>query len=185
MTSVVLQQVTSKFARRNAGRTLDKPIALKYLQRHLSPEEFQEIEYICTEGKVYVWGSKSERVHQYEKMPPRQTLVLFRRSSTVYKCGVIFEWVFNPGLAEYLWGFDNYDETWSLVFFLKGLIDLSVPAWEINKLIDRKPADNWQGLTAVTSPKADKVIEFVTLKLKERSNKSLYPGAPSSSAPSS
>lgn len=168
MPSVVLQQVSSKYARSNAGKTLDKPIALKYVKQ-LPPEEFQKLEAVCTDGQVYVWGSKFERVHQYGKIPPRHSLVLFRKGAEVYKCGIVLQWLFNPELAERLWGFDSDNETWSLVFFLKDVKDFSVAASEINKLIGRKPADNWQGLTAITSTKAEKVIEFVKAKL-ERSN---------------
>lgn len=179
MPSVVLQQVSSKFARTNAGKTLEKPIALKYLQKHLPPEAFQTIEAECSEGKVYVWGSKSERVHQYENIPFRQSLVLFRRNTAVYKCGVILRWVFNPALAEHLWGFDNDNETWGLVYFMKDVKDISILASEINNLIGRKPSDNWQGLTAVTaSEETVKVIEYVKSKLNERSNKALHPMSP-------
>lgn len=176
MPSVVLQQVSSKFARTNASKTLEKPIALKHLQKHLPPEEFQKIEAVCTEGKVYVWGSKSERVHQYGKIPFRQSLVLFRRNTAVYKCGVVLQWVFNQTLAEHLWGSDSDNQTWSLIYFLKDVKDISAPASEINKLIGRKPADNWQGLTAVTSPeKTEKVIEYIKEKLKGRPNKPSEP----------
>jgi hypothetical protein len=174
MPSIVLQQVSSKFARANAGKTLHKPIALKYLQKHLEVDELKKIETECAEEKVYVWGSKSERVHQYGKIPFRQSLVLFRRNTMVYRCSVIFRWVFNPPLGEYLWGLDSDNQTWSLVYFMKDMKNLSIPASEINKLIGRKPLDNWQGLTAVTSSEnTKKVIEYVKANLKERSNKPL------------
>lgn len=167
MPSVVLQQVTSKFARSNAGKTLEKPIALKYLQKHLPPDNFNKLGAMCAEGKVYVWGAKAERVHQFGKMPPSQSLVLFRRCATVYKCGVIIQWVFNPELAEYLWGFDNDGQSWELVYFLKDVKDFSTPASQINQLIRRKATDHWQGLTAAPSPTADVVIDFVKSKLNE------------------
>lgn len=171
MASLVLQQVSSTFARKNAGRTLDKPIALKYLREHLSADDFRILDGECTEQKVYVWGSKSERVHQYGKIPFRHSLALFRRNIRVYKCGVILSWTYNPALGEYLWGFDSDGQTWSLVYFLKDIRDLSVPASEINALIGRKKDDNWQGLTAVTtSDKVEKVIELVKAKVRDRSN---------------
>lgn len=170
MPSVVLQQASSKFARINAGKTLEKPIALKYVKKLLPSEDFEKPESVCTEGKIYVWGAKSERAHQFGKIPYRHSLVLFRRNKNVYKCGVLLKWVYNPELAEHLWGFDIDNQTWDLVFFFKEVKDFAIPASEINSLIERKPADNWQGLTAVISPKAEKVIEFVKTKLKERAN---------------
>ncbi len=55
MATVALQQVTSKFARNNAGKTLEKPVGLQYVKKFLKPDEFEALESSCTEGKVYVW----------------------------------------------------------------------------------------------------------------------------------
>ena len=68
--TVALQQVTSTFARANAGKTLEKPVGLNYVTRYLEADEATDLEALCPEGKVYVWGSKFERVHQYGKMVP-------------------------------------------------------------------------------------------------------------------
>ena len=95
MASIVLQQVSSAFARRNAGKTLEKPVALRYVQKHLPSEEADEIESECPKGKIYAWGSKFERVHQYGNILFNQSLVLFRRNRRVYKCGAVMRWVYN------------------------------------------------------------------------------------------
>lgn len=119
MPTVALQQVTSRFARDNAGKTLEKPIALKFIKKYLAPEILTKLEAQCPEGKVFVWGAKLERSHQLQKMLPRRCLVLFRRGADIYKTGVILEWIVNLELAEFLWGFDTDGETWGLVYFLK------------------------------------------------------------------
>ena len=36
MPKVVLQQVSSSYAKKNRGKTLDKPVALKYVEKHLA-----------------------------------------------------------------------------------------------------------------------------------------------------
>ncbi len=79
------------------------------------------------------------------KMLPRRCLVLFRRGSVVYKCGVIIKLVVNIDLAEYLWGRDTDGETWPLVYFFKDVKDLKVPARDINLLIGRRAENHWQG----------------------------------------
>lgn len=75
MPYVVLQQVSSSYAKHNAAKTLDKPVALKYLKKYFSDEEYQKL---CTNykaGAAYLWGAKIERHHQIPKMIPRQTFV--------------------------------------------------------------------------------------------------------------
>ncbi len=159
--TVALQQATSKFARANAGKTLEKPVGLDYIASYLDAEQAAELKALCPEGKVYVWGSKFERVHQYGKVVPANCLVLFRRGSMVYRGGVVVMWVWNAKLAEYLWGRDTDGQTWELIYFLKIVRGLSIPAREINQLIGRGPEDHWQGLVVIPPPIADKVVDYV------------------------
>jgi len=168
MTTVALQQVSSKFARENAGKTLDRPIASKYVKRFLTEDQFGKIESECPDGKIFVWGAKLERSHQFEKILPRRCLVLFRHGSSVYKCGVVFQWVVNLELAEYLWGNDIDGEIWGLVYFMKNAKDISIPASEINRLIGRIPKNHWQGLIAVSPPASDVVIQYVKTEIAVR-----------------
>ena len=173
MARVALQQVTSKFARDNAGRTLEHPVGLQYVKRLLKPEKVEALEHSCDEGRVYVWGAKLERGHQFEKMHPGRCLVLFRRGGMVYKCGKIIELAGNIDLAEYLWGRDTDGETWPLIYFFKDIKDLSIPARDINSRIGRQAGDHWQGLVAVLPPAADEVIEYVKARLAQRSSSSV------------
>lgn len=169
MASIVLQQVSSKYARDNEGRPLAKPVALKYL-RGLPEDQANKLEELFPAGRAYLWGSKFERVHQYGKMPPHNTLVLFRRGRVVYKCGVVLHWLWNEHLAENLWGRDDDGETWSLVFFLNRLHDISLEAATVNQLLGRKASDNWQGFTAVMSDECEEVIRLVKAQIPKPSN---------------
>jgi hypothetical protein len=172
MPTVALQQVTSPFARENAGKTLEKPIRLKYIERFIvhDPRTLEKLKSQCTDGNVFVWGAKVERIHQFVKMLPRHCLVLFRRGSVVYKCAVITELMVSQELAEYLWGTDTDGETWALVYFLNDVRNVSIPASEINQLIGRLKKDHWQGLIALSTPAADRIIAYVKAELSKRSN---------------
>lgn len=172
MPTVALQQVTNAFAKRNAGKTLEHPIRLKYIQKFFEPEKFQELEEACPSGEVFIWGAKLERIHQFVKMLPRRCLVLFRQGASVYKCGVITEFMVNPELAADLWGTDADGETWGLIYFLKDVKKLSVKASEINKLIGRGEQDHWQGLVAVSPPASEYVIELIKLQLAAQTHPS-------------
>lgn len=156
-----LQQVTSKYARNNAAKTLEKPVGLNYVARYLDVRDADELRAKFPEGKLYVWGSKFERVHQYDRMVPGHCLVLFRRDAIVYKSGVVVKWLYRPALAEHLWGVDADDETWSLVFFLSNIKDRRIPAHEINNVIGRNPDDHWQGMVVISPPMSDAIVAFL------------------------
>ena len=165
MATFALQQVSSKFARENAARTLEKPIGLKFVQKFLSPKLYAALESACPDGKVFIWGAKPEREHQMVKMPPRNCLVLFRRGKIVYKRGVIIETTTNHTLAENLWGFDVDGQTWSLVYFMRTVSEVKLPAEKANVLLGRSPKDNWLGLVAVPIKETEKVINFFKSQL--------------------
>lgn len=165
MPYVLLQQVSSKFAKSNAGKTLDHPVALKYLKQVASTEDFDRISQKFTDGKAFFWGAKLERGHQIGKMLPKQTLVLFRRGRRVFRLGVIAELMFSIELAERLWGRDTDGETWAIIYAMSKVRDVSIDTGAINELIGRKMNDNWQGMTAVEGERAERVIAYVKRQL--------------------
>lgn len=162
MPTVALQQVTNPFARRNAKGTLEKPIHLKYIQRFLVDVEIrQALELVCEKGTVYIWGAKLERLSQSFKMFPRQCLFLFRQGGQINRVGVLSESIVSLELAEKLWGMDGDGETWGLIFFFREMIELSIPASEINSILGFRENNHWQGLIAKSSPEADEVIKYI------------------------
>lgn len=160
MTTVALQQVSSRFARANADGTLHKPIALKYVHPYLEPATYSRLEEHCATGNVFVWGSKLERSHQTHRVVGRQALFLFRRETTVYKLGVVLEKVTSEPLALSLWGRDVDGESWPTVYFFAQIKDKVMPAAHVNELLGRSPKDNWQGLVVLTMKDSEKVDEF-------------------------
>jgi hypothetical protein len=161
MPTFALQQVSSSFARENAGKTLDKPVALRYLRRFLPAEVFATLSAVCPSGAVYIWGAKLERAHQTEKIAPRDCLVLFRRAKRVFKYGAVVESLYSRPLAEYLWGTDTDGQTWEYVFFLARTHDTNFSTLQLNPGLGRKPNDNWQGFTVIEVPDAPAFQELM------------------------
>lgn len=161
MPYVLLQQVSNKFAKSNAGKTLDHPVALKYLKQFAGPQDFDKLSEKFKDGKAYFWGAKVERGHQIRKMAPRHTLVLFRRGKHVFRIGVIDELLVNEELADRLWGRDVDGETWAIIYAMGKARDVLIDTEAINMLIGRKSTDNWQGMTSVEGEPAERVINYV------------------------
>lgn len=107
MKTLALQQVSSKFARRNSAKTLEKAIGLKYIRGHLSESLRASLDASCPDGRIHVWGAKTERLPQTSKMQPRETLFLFRHGKRIFKYGVMIQKDENPALAEDLWSRDT------------------------------------------------------------------------------
>lgn len=165
MAYVVLQQVSSNFAKRNAGKTLDKPVALKYLKRFISPEKYADLQGRYAEGKLHIWGAKLERQHQIPRMIPGHSLVLFRRGKIIFRIGIIKDLLVNVALAEYLWGSDETGDTWGIIYLMEQVKDVAFTASGVNEAIGRKGADNWQGMTAIEGAQAKAALSHVKEQL--------------------
>ncbi|MDA8109923.1 MAG: hypothetical protein M0015_15025 [Betaproteobacteria bacterium] len=164
MRSIALQQVSSKFARDNAARTLEHPVALRIIAKY-APEVAKRLEVSCPTGRVYVWGAKLERSHQTVKMIGRNSLVLFRRRNTVYKRGIVIETTNNEELANALWGRDVDGETWSNIFFFAKITDMNRPAARVNENLGRSADDHWQGLVVLPIKDTEKARAFFEREL--------------------
>lgn len=172
MATLALQQVSSKFARQNAKKTLLKPVSMKYIAKYLTPHEREVIAKFFPYEQGYIWGIKAERQHQMERMPFKQCLVLFRQGSTVFKCGVLKCLIVNEALATSLWEHDKDGSTWEVIYFLEKVKDISIPAEKVNALLGRKPNDNWQGFNTVESPTVDDVIALIRSHTAKATSKS-------------
>ncbi|SCX77000.1 hypothetical protein [Nitrosospira sp. Nsp13] len=163
MHSITLQQITSNFAKTNAGKTLHHPVLLKYIREFLiNSSVLQTLESTCKDGKIYIWGAKFERHHQLNKMDWRQCVFLFRQGAIVNEAGVLIVIEVNEELAHHLWGQDSDGETWGIIFFFKELKSgLSIPARVINRIIGYKDTNHWQGLVTITTAQADEVIQLI------------------------
>lgn len=166
MATVALQQVSSPFAQKNAKRTLDKPIGIKFIRKYIDPTLYTQLEAMCPNGLVYMWGSKPERIHQTRKLIGRDALFLFRRDSNVYKFGVAIEKTTNEALAESIWGVDSDGDVWSTIYFFTRIRDKVLPAAKINQHLKRSPNDNWQGLVALTMKESEAVKAFFQSQLE-------------------
>jgi hypothetical protein len=169
MPAFVLQQVSSPFARENAARTLEKPVGIKFISKYLDPPILETLRKVCPAGSVRIWGAKWERAHQFYKMPPQESIVLFRRGKRIFARGVIALATVNETLAESLWSRDQSGETWPLIFLLKRLAPMNESAEVLNPLLGRLPADNWQGLTALTVEDSPELQAFLADELRDES----------------
>jgi hypothetical protein len=160
VSTVALQQVSSRFAQENAGRTLDKPIGLKYIARYLPSDLLASLEASCTGGAIYVWGSKDERVHQTRKVVGKDSLFLFRRGPTICKYGIVLEKIRSRALAESLWGLDAAGESWSTIYFFVAIHDKVIPAIRVNECLGRSSKDSWQGLVVLSMKESENTRAF-------------------------
>ena len=167
MPSLVLQQVSSEFARKNARGTLEKPVGIKFLARYIEPELLSALQELSPDGTIRIWGAKAEREHQFVKMPARNSIVLFRRGKYIFAHGAIVETTVNEALAEKLWGRDTDGETWPLIFFLKRLVLIRIEAAQYNvKVLHGKPNDHWQGMRVLSLNDTKKSQEYIARELK-------------------
>jgi len=159
MAFLALQPASSKRARENELKTLRISKTIEEIKPYLTVEDMRLLRSEFPEGRVNIWGVKLERAGQWGKMLNGQTLVLFKRGRRVILRGVVVYKVMNEDLALHLWGPDDDGKPWTLIYFLKNLKKVDIPASEISRAAGRSLEDNWQAFTVIFPPEADRVIK--------------------------
>lgn len=133
---IALQPASGDNARRNAVKTLDRPISLASIETFLTPEDCAALEVACPNGKVYVWGVTKYRRGEFRRLRRHECVALFYRARVAYRCGRVVHCINNPRLAAHLW--PHASESWPLIYFLKDVQSIFRPISEIN------PFFGWQ-----------------------------------------
>jgi hypothetical protein len=154
-------------ARRNAARTLEKPVPLSDLRDVTPAQEYARLEAQCHDGQAFAWGVKDERWPVFEKMISNPCVVLFRRDQHVFKVGQIRGFTISPRLADLLWERDDYDEPWSNIYFLDTAVDVTIPISEVHAEIGRQLDSHWQALWTLKRRPSGRVIDLVRAHLRK------------------
>jgi len=122
--------------------------AIRYLRETvidgISPEEYPAIKQIGYDEKTPVWGVVESKRSTWEKMREGVDIVLFYSKSGYYTHLAVIEKKYeNADLANEVW--DPYDgsgvttdpdDAWSLMFFLKNVEKVDIPAKAVHDAFD-------------------------------------------------
>jgi len=153
-------------ARANALQTLQISKEISSFEHLLSPKDQEALGALYPNGRAFIWGVKLERASQWGKMLLGDTLVLFRKKDRVFLRGIISYKVWNEELAIHLWGADDDDEPWTLIYFLTDVKRVDLKASDVSKAVGWDERANWQGFTVMFPPEATQAIRKLAEQLK-------------------
>jgi len=144
-------------------RTIRNPVSFEEIERNISDQnELQKLVQALGKGPYYLWGAiPGKNNENYWSRMSRGDIAIFyvKGKKFGYWARILYK-LRDKKLAEFLWGKDNYGQTWELIYFLDNPKEINLPLQEFNVehcySLNFKP----QGL----APIRDEAIQRIELK---------------------
>ena len=118
MINVILQPAGGPEARIHYRDTIDQPVSIDRLRRHLSDSAMATLGLGPDVRGVPTWGVKPSQRRLWERIGPGD-VVLFTGDGNVFASATILGKIHSAGLARDLWQVDREDgQTWEYVYFV-------------------------------------------------------------------
>ena len=161
MTNVILQPASGKEPREHYRDTVESLVALPQIRPHLSNSAYESLSTAVSADSTCVWGIRPSMVSQWNKIQVGDK-VMFARTKKFFSLSTVTWKVRSYSLAKDLWDVHDSGDTWEFIYFFGSPEDLDIPYTDINAVVpDRKPGAVPQGVTVLSSTKADAVFELL------------------------
>jgi hypothetical protein len=142
-------------AQRNLGRSIVQPVPLEICQKHLSPQDLQQLLAMADEESIFAWGATTgpSNTRNWDAMQPGDIGLVYERGMYSFVTRITYK-IRSPGFARAVWPSAD-PETWELVYFLERPQTAGVA---IEDLTDFLPG-SYQGLMRITDDKVGRIVE--------------------------
>lgn len=165
MRRVVLQPAANKGARKHYNDTIANPVVLADHIASLGVDGTR-LGALYPDGRAPLWGATPGRndanIGRWERMAVGD-YVFFAFGGRVRRGATVTDVFRNAVAAEQLWGRDEKDQTWELMFALDELRDFDMPYAELNSVVGYKANNVIQGFTVLDEAKSASVFDYFGL----------------------
>ena len=139
MINVILQPAGGSEARIHYRDTIDQPVSIDRLRRHLSDSAMATLGLGPDVRGVPTWGVKPSQRRLWERIGPGD-VVLFTGDGNVFASATILGKIHSAGLARDLWQVDREDgQTWEYVYFVDRPVRQAIGYAALNDAVGYAP----------------------------------------------
>jgi len=167
MNHVILQPAGNKGTRSHYADTIEKPVGLGLIRKHISSDLYEKLSSLYPHGVVPVWGvTPGEKDVNKKKWQRILTgdVTLFAREGAIVSSAVVTEKTSCESLAVELWRRDEKGQTWEYIYFLDEVQSVRIPYADFNKIAGYAPGNVIQGFNVLDEAKSLKILEHFDLE---------------------
>jgi hypothetical protein len=173
----VLQPAGSPVAQQHYRDTIANPVMISVYADDLG-SDYEVLKALHPAGTARLWGATpgqgDANVKAYARMSPGD-YVFFAGSGRLFAGATVTHTLRNAVVAQQLWGRDDKDQTWELMFALDELRAFEIPYAEMNRVVGYNETNIVQGFTVLNDDRSAALFDFLEL------DSDLHPAAPTRS----
>lgn len=116
-------------------RTIRNPVSFEEIEMNISDSnELQKLVQALGKGSYYLWGAVPGRNNEnyWGRMSPGDIAIFYVKGKKFGYWTRIRYKLRDKKLAEFLWGKDDYGQTWELIYFLETPREINLPLRDFN-----------------------------------------------------
>ncbi|NAZ80578.1 hypothetical protein GTR02_01930 [Kineococcus sp. R8] len=174
MRRVILQPAGNAGARKHYADTIATPVPLQE-NAQLLGVDYQSLVKLYPSGAAPLWGAttgeKDINVGRYDRMSTGD-YVMFAAEGRIFRGGTVTRKFRNAGLATKLWGTDDRNRTWELMFAVDELRHFDLPYADFNQIVGYKANNVIQGFSVLDETRSALLFDQLSL------DSDTYPSTP-------
>lgn len=139
--------------------TIERKRTVQESEEFLSPQEVNILKTTYHSGPFAVWGAVpgSGNLRTWEVMEPGDYVLIYKSGRIIFAAEVALK-TRNEGMAKYLWGEDENNQTWQYMYFLVNTEKVNIPISMVNQYLSYNENYFPRGFMAIDQEKADKLL---------------------------
>jgi len=167
MSKVILQPAGSKDAKRHYIDTVETPVDINVIRRHVNNDIYKQLLEIYPDGRVPTWGvvpgTNNGSVKKWERIETGD-VTLFARQSKIFASAVVTLKIRNEALALELWGRDKKGQAWEYMYFVDEKRRQDIPYPRFNSVVGYKTNNVIQGFNVLTEDQSRLLFDTFDLE---------------------
>ncbi|HZS42848.1 MAG TPA: endonuclease NucS domain-containing protein [Candidatus Paceibacterota bacterium] len=138
--------------------TIERGFPLDSVTSFLDQDQIFALRNIYGDKLIRAWGATagSGNIRTWHQLNIGDPILIYRKGNFEYYAFVTFK-IHNKDLAKHLWRTNPQGETWEYVYFLDGLVEISVPLKIFNELMGFNEAFRPYGFAATESMRLNRI----------------------------
>lgn len=139
--------------------TIERKRSVEEAAKFLTPLEIETLKREYHSGPFAVWGAVpgSGNIRTWEIMEPGDYVLIYKSGRIIFAAEVALK-TKNAGMAKYLWGEDENNKTWELMYFLVNTEIVNLPIGTLNQYLGYSKNYFPRGFMAIEQEKADELL---------------------------
>jgi MoxR-like ATPase len=171
MSHLIFQPAGNQGGREHYRDTIENPVPFARIAKHVDRETLERLRAIYGGDAIPTWGAtpgaNDINESKWKRIEPGD-ITLFLKDGKAFASAAVTVKTRSPALARDLWGANDDDQTWELIYFLKDVTARDIAYDRLNVAAGYEAANRFQGFAVLDEERSREALAALGLPSQGR-----------------